>query len=262
MNNNITQQNVTYKSASLITGFFHSGDTSNICQCGQVLALGSISCMPDPSAKRGVIAIRQSDANAWVVTVVHPITGVTEFGGERSFNSPCAALRNAAAISAQEEREIRPDLFDGDFDWNILIAKISDELIEEGQKMAATWQAAWANGDKRTPVLRNEHPLKVEAYEAIINGQVAEQSAEEVIEERSIGGVDYALKRIHDNYIIEETIIGAVFQSDPPYESLTEARFAFEAMTGQAVAQSQDYAGDDDHGEPIGYREGTQPYLY
>lgn len=87
----------------------------------------------------------------------------------------------------------------------------------------------------------------------------------DVIEERSIGGVDFALLRTPAGYMVEETIMGDVYQ-DESYDSEAEARFAFEVKTGMQVAQAQDYGADYDGGygagAPIGYYESTRPWEY
>lgn len=85
---------------------------------------------------------------------------------------------------------------------------------------------------------------------------------EEVIEERWIGGVQFVLRRVLDSYVIEENVLGDSYVTEPPYKSLTEARFAFEIATGQQVAKSQDYGADYGDGEAIGYAESTRPWEF
>lgn len=89
-----------------------------------------------------------------------------------------------------------------------------------------------------------------------------DQLVDVIIEERTIGGIDYTLKRTAaGHFVIEETIIEATFESDP-YESEVEVRFAFEVITGHAVADSQDYGESGGDAEPIGYYESRTPFLF
>lgn len=86
--------------------------------------------------------------------------------------------------------------------------------------------------------------------------------AEEIIDERTVGGVTFTLRRVVDIFFIEENCLGDSYTSEPPYKSLTEACFAFEVLIGREVARSQDYGPEPEREEPIGYYESRAPYLF
>lgn len=160
MDKNITHTN----GAPQITDFFRNQTVSHFCQCGKVLAKGSIACMPDNTAEPLVIGIEQN-GQRWQPVMIDPRNG-SIVTGSRWHDSPCSALRHAANWSAQDETAIALDSLEGNFDWRILVRRISAELANEGAEMAAAWRARQASGDKRQPVTVGMHPIKLAAYES------------------------------------------------------------------------------------------------
>ena len=291
----LTQTNITYKSTMLITDLYQSRKVSCFCACGKIDLSGV--CLPVNNAPAPALAII-GGMNDWVTALIDPRTGEPfEIIGRSP--SPCIAISTIADASARLEVRIGVEFFTDSLSteqWMLLIEKKSEELYWAGRNAAIELAGVDAEpakpafdrsrlDDESYPTEWDElkrdyyqlkrswdawsrvrtNPVARAGWEAATS-EVVEQPAEEIIEERTIGGVDYTLKRLHDTYIVEETIIGAVFSSDPPYDSLTEARFAFEYLTGQAVAQAQDFGrivqGRYDNDTPVGYDESTQPYLY